>query len=331
MLKCIRGNLDLKYIEFKNGVENGQVFPIYLLEGEDAFIRERALNMLKNKYLSEPELNLVNFDGEKLQANELISSLGAYPFMSEKRFSVVREYYPKAQEVAKNLKPYFDNPSNQSILVIINEKPCDALKKAQGVTIVDCAKMDKFAIAKYVKHKCALSGVEIDMQTASTLAEYCKCDMTRVEGECEKLICYSLQKKTITLDDIELLTVKDVEFKIYEMTGFLAKKNFDMALTVIQDMLDKGETLQRILISVYNAFRKLLHVAISDKTNEELSKIFGSSETAVKILRTQAESFKKKSLKQAVDMLSDTDYLIKSGVAEAEDKIWHNIFAVMTA
>ena len=74
-----------------------------------------------------------------------------------------------------------------------------------------------------------------------------------------------------------------------------------------------------------------MHVAISDKTNAEIAKIFGSSETAVKILRQQAESFKKKSLKQAVDMLADTDYLIKSGVAEADDKIWHNIFAVMTA
>ena len=173
--------------------------------------------------------------------------------------------------------------------------------------------------------------MEIDLESAKTLAEYCLRDMTRVEGETEKLIAYAYDKKVITLKDIEEIVNKDSEFKIFDMTDYIAQKKFDLALTVITDMLSKGETMQMVLSSVYNYFRRLLHVAISDKTDAELATLMGvKSDFYIKKLKAQAKMFKKKSLKKAVDLLSDTDYMIKSGIVDAEDRIWHNIFTIIT-
>ena len=42
----------MKYAEFKNGLESGDVFSVYLFEGEDAFFRERGLSLLKNKFVT---------------------------------------------------------------------------------------------------------------------------------------------------------------------------------------------------------------------------------------------------------------------------------------
>jgi DNA polymerase III delta subunit len=114
------------------------------------------------------------------------------------------------------------------------------------------------------------------------------------------------------------------------MTDYIGKKNFDKAITVIYEMLGKGETLPRILNSVYNYFRRLLHVAISNNTDAELAKFLGIKEFAVKKAKQQANAFKKKSLKNAVDMLADTDYLIKTGTVDPVDKIWHTLFTVIT-
>ena len=52
----------VKYIEFKSQFENGQNYPVYLFEGEDAFFRQRGLDLVKAKYLSEPDLNLTNYE-----------------------------------------------------------------------------------------------------------------------------------------------------------------------------------------------------------------------------------------------------------------------------
>jgi DNA polymerase III delta subunit len=51
----------------------------------------------------------------------------------------------------------------------------------------------------------------------------------------------------------------------------------------------------------------------------------------VKKARTQAKAFKKKSLKKVVDLMVETDYLIKNGSYDAEDRIWYDLFAVITA
>ena len=320
----------MNYTEFKNGLEEGKVFPIYLFEGEDSFFRERGLFLLKNKYLQEPDLNYATFSGEKLNENELISSLTAFPFMSQKRVTLLREYYPKSNSISLELKRYFENPIEDSIFVIINEKPSEVIKKLSNVCVVDCKKADSSIISRYVKGKCAQSGIAIDLESAKTLAEYCLSDMTRVENETEKLISYAFDKKVITLEDIERLVTKDTEYRIFDLTDCIAQKNFDKALTIINELLNKGEPLQRILISLYNYFRRLLHIAISGKTDSQIAETFGIKEYAVKKARAQANSFKKKSLKNAVDILVDTDYLIKSGVADGTDRIWYSIFSVIT-
>ncbi len=320
----------MNYTEFKNGLEEGRIFPIYLFEGEDSFFRERGLVLLKNKYLQEPDLNYATFSGEKLNENELLASLTAFPFMSQKRITLLREYYPKTNAISVELKNYFENPISDSIFIIINEKPSDAIKKLSNVCVVDCKKADSSIISRYVKGKCAQAGIIIDLENAKILAEYCLNDMTRVENETEKLISYAFNKKTVSLEDIELLVSKDTEYKIYELTDYIGKRDFEKAITVINELLNKGETLQRLLISLYNYFRRLLHIAISGKTDSQLAESFSIKEFAVKKARVQANAFKKKSLKNAVDILADTDYLIKSGVADGTDRIWYSIFSVIT-
>ena len=52
-------------------------------------------------------------------------------------------------------------------------------------------------------------------------------------------------------------------------------------------------------------------------------------EYAVKKTREQSKMFKKKSLKFAVDFLSDSDYKIKSGVADADENMWLSFFEIV--
>ena len=95
------------------------------------------MNLLKNKFVSEPDLNFVTLD-ESASVGELLSSLEGFPFMSEKRMTVIREFYPKQEYLKDGLKDYLENPSQSSILVILNEKPTETLKKYQNVFKLPC-------------------------------------------------------------------------------------------------------------------------------------------------------------------------------------------------
>ncbi len=318
----------LNYTEFKNGLANGNEYPVYLFEGEDAYFRERGLSLLIKEFVSEPALNLTNLESD-CSVEELVASLNGYPFMSRKRLTVIREFYPKAEQLKKGLKEYLENPSNECVLAVLNEKPCEALKKFSSVAFVDCKKADISLLIKWIKAECSKSGVNIEGETAKTLAEYCLSDMTRIETETAKLISYAHENKVITVKDVDDMVSRDTDYKIYEMTDYIAKKKFDLALSVIKDMSTKGETGQRILSSVYNYFRKLLHAGISGKNAAELAVAFGIKEYPSKKLIEQAGMFKKKSLKSAVDRLIEADFLVKSGKVDVDEQMWISIFAIM--
>ncbi len=319
----------MKYIEFKNELENGKEFAVYLFEGEDAFFRESGISLLKNKFITQPELNLVNIDADCSVA-QLISSLEGYPFMSKKRMTIIHEFYPKQDFFSNGLKDYLENPFLESILVVVNEKPCDSLKKFSSVCFVECSKADTSLLVKWIKAHCSRSGINIDAETAKLITEFCLSDMTRIKSETDKLISYVGNGGTISLTDVRNMVEQDMEYKVYELTDCVAKKNFLNAMSIIKDMTNKGEPMQRILSYIYNYFRRLLHVSISDMQDAEIAKAFNVKEYAITKIKQQAKMFKKRALKNAVDAFSDADYNIKNGSFDADDYSFLTIFKVMT-
>lgn len=325
----IKGACGLKYTQFKNDLSEGKNFSVCLFEGEDAYFRERGMNLLKNKFVQEPALNLVLLSSD-CTPTELTSSLNGYPFMSQKRMTVLREFYPKQDFFKGGLKSYLENPAPDGLLVILNEKPCEALKKYDSVCTIDCSKQDVALLVRWIRAECSNQRVTIDAESASALAEYCLSDMTRIETETQKLISYAGAGGSIVKADVDAMVARETEYKIYEMTDFIGKRKFDKALLIIKDMMSKGETPQRIILSVYNYFRRLLHVSISDMDNEQLAKSLGVKEIAVRKMKEQSSFFKKKSLKSAVDALSDADYRIKSGLIDETTAMYLSVFKIMT-
>lgn len=319
----------MNYTDFKKSIDKGEYKSIYLFEGEDVFFANRGLALLKDKLISEPDLNLKVFSDGVLE-NELASSLDSFPFMSEYRLTVVKEFYPDKNFLKGKIKGYLSNPYPNSVLVIQNIKPCDALKKLDTVCVVDCSKADAGLLSKWIKAEGFKNGVEFTDKAVGMLIEYCLSDMTRINTETHKLISYALKTGVVNEDDVDLLVSKDTEYKIYQLTDFIGKRQFEDAIKIISELISKGETEQRLIVSMYNYFRRLLHVAISDKSNFELSKLIGVQEFAIQKLKRQASMFKKKALKTAVDVLSDADYFVKSGVMGESTAMWLSLFKIIT-
>lgn len=320
----------MQFTELKKSLENKEVFSVYILEGEDAYFRELALEALKGTLVKEPTLNVAVFDGAGFDFNQALSSLTAVPFFSDYRMTVIKEFYPKADALRGGFKEFLENPVKGSVLVVVNEKPHEAFKKFPTVCTVSCGAAEIPLIMRWIKGTANAAKVKVSDALCRTIAEYCLSDMKRVKNETEKLISYAGENGEITEQAVDLLVYRDAEYKIYEMTDHIAKKKFDSAIRVIEDMLSKGDTEAKIIASVYNYFRRLLFVAISDKKDADTAALLGIKEFAVKKAREQAASFKVRALKNAVDRLSDADYAVKSGKMNADDLMWINIFKIMT-
>ena len=319
----------MKFKELKRSLAE-RVEPIYLVTGEDTFFLSHSVKLIIGDRVANPALNLSNFDGSEIKGNpdKLLAALVSYPFMSEKRAVVVKEYYPNAQDL-KALSGYFENPNETTMLIFCNSAPSENIAKQKNVTTVDCPKGDLLLLSGWISSKAKSAGLTVSNLAVNKIIDYCCYDMTRINGETEKLISYALGKSQITEADVDALCVKETDYKLYEVVDFIASRRYDRAYESFTEMLDSAGDGQKLFVSLYYHFRKLFYVSVSNESDKALSEYLGIKEFAVKKAREQARRFSPKRLKAVTDKLEKEDADFKQGKLEAQSAIWNGILNIL--
>ena len=285
----------MKFVLFKNSLKEGAA-PIYLFDGEEEYFKERGEEMLKERFLGEPSLNYSAFHGETLKGAALTSLVAAaqsFPFMSEKRIVRVTDFYPTEKEYETYLKGYFENPSADTILLIVNSsrpKGKFDLKKMPNVTYVDCGKADEETVLRWIYTQFRRAGVRADTDCCERVMHYCLGDMSRIAGETEKLIAYAGQGGAVSPEDVDAVVYKDAEYKTYEMTGAFGAGNYAKFLSVQRELMEKGADEGAVLNALCAYLRNLLEILLLKKSDAETARALGMNEYAVKMSRRQANA-----------------------------------------
>ena len=135
-------------------------------------------------------------------------------------------------------------------------------------------------------------------------------------NEIRKLIEYAGENGKIKKEDIDKLTIKKLESVIFDLTDSLGKKDTKTALTVLQNLIYEKEPLQKILITLYNHFKKIYLTKIAMKENKNVAqslKLKPNQTFLVKKYQMQAKYFKENELKIILQSLRDLDYKYKIG------------------
>lgn len=285
----------MKFVLFKNSLKEGAA-PIYLFDGEEEYFKERGEEMLKERFLGEPSLNYSAFHGETLKGaalSSLVAAAQSFPFMSEKRIVKVTDFYPTEKEYETYLKGYFENPSADTVLLIVNSSRSKGkfdLKKMPNVTYVDCGKADEETMLRWIYTQFRRAGVRADTDCCERVMHYCLGDMSRIAGETEKLIAYAGQGGAISPEDVDAVVYKDAEYKTYEMTGAFGAGNYAKFLSVQRELMEKGADEGAVLNALCAYLRNLLEILLLKKSDAETARALGMNEYAVKMSRRQANA-----------------------------------------
>ena len=135
-------------------------------------------------------------------------------------------------------------------------------------------------------------------------------------NEIRKLIEYAGENGKIKKEDIDKLTIKKLESVIFDLTDSLGKKDTKTALTVLQNLIYEKEPLQKILITLYNHFKKIYLTKIAMKENKNVAQSLNlkpNQTFLVKKYQMQAKYFKENELKIILQSLRNLDYKYKIG------------------
>ena len=140
-------------------------------------------------------------------------------------------------------------------------------------------------------------------------------------NEIRKLIEYAGENGKIEKEDIDKLSIKKLESIIFDLTDNLGKKEISKALEVLKNLIYAKEPVQRILITLYNHFKKLYFTKLAVKENKDIQtslKLKPNQTFLVNKYKMQAKYFKESELKEILQNLRDLDYNYKNGLIDLE-------------
>ncbi len=284
----------MEYVQLKDDIKEG-ARPVYLLEGNDAYFRIHAEKQIRDAFSEMPELNYSSYDGADIKGSAFsafTAALQAFPFMAEKRIIKVSEFYPSESEFERYLKPLFENFPSTTILIIVNsqgKKGVD-LKRKKAVTYVNCNKSDEETVTRWAYITFKRAGISASQEACGAIAAYCLSDMSRVSREVEKLTEWAKDAGKVTRADVDELVYKDADYRIYEMTNCVARRDYASFAAISDDLLSKGLDENALISSLATYFKNLLYIVSSGERDGEIASALKMTEWGVKKSREQARA-----------------------------------------
>lgn len=298
----------MKFEELKNTLKQ-KIDDCYLIYGEDEFLRSSAVRQIENYVVTDlPEMNKFSFYGNDISLQSLKTALETLPFMSEKKLVIVRYLDEKKVSNVDYLVEYSSNPNKSCVLIILT-KDVSVFKNLKA-TLVDCDKLSENYVKQFIKKSIVVKNCSITDEAIDLLIAYTNMNMGLISLELDKLVNYT---DKIDVDTIKNLVSKNENYQVYELTDAVGRQQNEKVFKILNFMLeDKGLT-NKIFWLLYNHFRKLYFISISNKNNIELAQMLSQKEYTIKKLREQLKYFNQDNLKNILQLIYDTEFMVKTG------------------
>ena len=312
-----------------------KVNSIYLLYGEEIFLLESCLKKIRNSYEQLiPGINYIKIDMNNV--NALISDIQTPAFGYDKKLIVARDTglfkkdgRKKVQanaEIVNKIVSYIEeniDVINETVTLVFVEQEADKNELYKAIekygTVCNFEELKPAQITNRLKAIARAYKVQIDDYTIKYLLECAGSNMQDLINEERKLIEYVGENGVITKENIDLLCTKKLDSIIFDLTDNLGKKNTAKALEVLRNLIYQKEPVQKILITLYNHFKKLYIIKLCEKFNKNVSEglnLKANQTFLISKYRTQANYFKEEELRKILEELINLDSNYKSGLID---------------
>ena len=321
--------MDLNFDSLDKSIQT-ELKSLYLIYGEEQYLVDTSVNKIKKKF-GEKVLGINYILIDETNLDNLISDIEMPAFGFDKKLIIVKNsgLFKKdgrkksGSPIQDKIADYITNNMDvieESVILVFVELEADKNVVFEAISkngiICNIEELKPIQLVKKLKQICNLYKVNVDETTLNYLVENSGTNLQHLINEIRKLIEYAGENGTITIDAVNKLSIKQIESVIFELTDNLAIKKIDKALEVLDNLIYQKEPLQKILITLYNHFKKiyLCTVAVDLKKDVVNSLNLKPNQTfLVTKYKKQASYFKKEELRKIIDEFYNLDYNSKNG------------------
>ena len=315
----------MKFEELKNNLKV-KIENAYLLLGVDEYLLTSAYNMIvKFSNIEVVDLNLISFNEPPIDCERVVRACETMPVFSTKKLVYVDFRMVKKSDIKniKALEEYLKNPNREAVLVVnVGDNLDNTGLDKKNFVEVDCNRLDEKIVKLKTKATFQQKNKLIDESALNLLCDYCLGDLGKIIIECDKLVAFIGDREIVDKEDIKAIVTQSLEYKIFELTESLAKKESTKVFTILNDLKAKKDEYKTVPTLIYSHFRRLFQISLNkDLSNFELSKMLGVKEYAVKMSMLQLKLFSKSTLKKINELCIKMDCDLKQSNVSIDNAI----------
>lgn len=306
--------------QLRKDIETGQFKRCYLLYGEETYLKRQYKQRLKHALVSQGDtMNLSCYEGKGIPVNELIDFAETLPFFAKHRLLLIENsgFFKHGEP---QLAEYLPTTPETTVFLFVEEevdkrsKLFKAVKDHGRVVAMDSQK--EATLERWVLGILKREGKQITKSTLQLFFSKTGLDMEIIYQELEKLLCFCLDKDTITPEDINTICVSQTPDQIFDMINAISAKQTKQAIGLYYDLLLHKEPPLRILALLTRQFRILLRFKDMQQLGYSTGAILqkaGMPAFAAKRCLQQTNRFSMNDLKEALTACATTEEDIKTG------------------
>lgn len=330
--------------ELEKNLKTSELNSLYLLYGEEEYLLENCVKKIKKNFGELVNgINYIQLDEKNVDS--IISNIETPSFGYPKKLIIARDsglFKKEARGKKKEEKPlktvkkgdtlqekvsnYIQENIdiiNESVIIIFIEKEIatnELQKTIQKLGVVcEFQKLKPAQLSKRLKAICTAYKVSINDTTMNYFIETCGTSLMVLINEIRKLIEYAGTNGEITKEDIEKLSIKELDSVIFDLTDSLGQKNIKEALRILKELLYNKEPIQKILITLYNHLKKIYLTKLADEYKADVAETLNLKSNQMFLIskyRKQSTYFKKEELRNILQELINLDYKTKQGLID---------------
>ena len=301
-------------------IKSGQLKQVYILYGEEAYLRSQYKDKLKTALLGDVDaMNFHYFEGKDVRSQEVIDLAQTMPFLAERRV-IMLENSGLFSHGGEDLAEYMSAISPTAYFVFVEPTVDKRSKLYKAATAkgraIEFKAQDETTLKRWILGLLKKENKNITERDLNLFLDKTGSDMENIRGELEKLFCYCMEKDVITAQDIEAVCTKQVSSQIFDMINAVAERRQKAAMDLYYDLLTLKEPPMRILFLITRQFNLLLQVKELRNKGFDANTIGEKVGLAGFIARkyaAQAAKFKEADLRSALTDCVETEEAVKTG------------------
>lgn len=303
---------------------------ILFLYGEDTHRSKKKLDEIRAKFTRDIDpsgLNLQHLDGEKADVDEICAAISASPFLAKKRMLVLTDAIANAaKKEAEALSEMMDAVPEETILVVRERggtadlEDAPAFQKLKGGKFYPEFKpLGSKELQAWILAEAKERGVEFSKDGLSAYLPVAGNDAWKISGELDALAATGRSSGTncITGESVRSLANLQTEHSVFDFLDAVGTRRADVALRLLDALLEQGETEVMLISRLQAHVRGLLVAAdlsmLGQATKERLAREIGVHPFAAAKLVSQSRYFKPQDLERLYIRLIDADEQLKRG------------------